>query len=419
MKIVFLDLNCETPMPPFFQEAFESLGHEVATVFAAGAAPEQLERDLDCGAKLILAVHNTAFLAGETLASPRLAGAKKAVLYYDDPMNGYTLFGRRHPLVSRWREMGAVHFIWDGYWRRKMKDVAGWDSFATHLAAEPNRFSPEKSPAIPGIGHCVVFLGNIPSLESIQADQGALPEPYRQAARLFCGKMAKGVYGLNPFEAMEEVVGELPPPAKTQIHEETESWLNGAVDLRRSIPPHVQLRRLAWNFGKRITRLRALRAVSRVAPAAILSNLKLSGVAGRDELLQEMGGGKGHDLLFVDSSQASYYQLAHLYRSGLVHFQTTDPQSVDGGIPYRVFQCAACAVPLISDAKKELLECFEPDREMIYFNREDEIAGVVERALGNRASLRDVGMAAYERYKREHTWIHRATDILLRTGCLG
>jgi glycosyltransferase involved in cell wall biosynthesis len=416
-RICILDDQFDRPAPPFLQEAFEELGHSVTTVFRSIRPPAAFEKALtDSRPDLLVAIHNVGFLAAETLTSECFREIRKAILFYDDPVSTYWLFGRRHPFISQAKENRVHFFIWDGYWRKQMTKLAGWDSCATHLAAEPKRFSPDRNEAIPAIRHCVVFLGNIPSLESIESNRDRLGSPHREVVRSTCREVEQGTYGCNPFELLDKVIEQLPAGKRNRVMGPMEDYLNRAPDLNQPLEPHIQMRRLVWQFAKRETRLRALRAASRVVPLAILSNLKVGDVAGQDELVRELGVSKKHDLLFVDTSEASYYQLAHLYRSGRFHLQTTDPQSVEGGIPYRVFQCAACGVPLVSDYKKELAECFKNGKEILFYSNEAELNEVLERIQAGKVDLKEVGMAGWRHFIEEHTWMHRMKFVLKAVG---
>jgi len=418
-KICVIDDRFETPAPPFLQEAFEELGHRVVTVYASTQPRSKLQQELEnCGADLFVAIQTVGFLCGDILSSPQLSRIKKAILCYDDPMGSFLLFGRNHPLME---DGGTKHstrfFIWDGYWRKKMESEAGWKCAPTHLAAETKRFSPGKKDLIPEVRHCVVFLGNIPGLSHLEAIEKDLPHAYRRAIASVCEKICDGPYGLNPFEALEAALNGLPASDREQIAGETEACLNQAHDFSKPLASHIQLRRLAWQHGKRETRLRAMRGAARVAPLAILSDLKDQFAAGKDELGNELRGCGAKEPLFVDTSSASYYQLAHLYASGLLHLQSTDPQSVEGGIPYRVFQSAACGVPLLSDYKKELVECFTPGDEILIYRDDRDLSETLQKAISNPKRSKEVGRAAYERFLKEHTWTHRMrrlVDIMSR-----
>ncbi|MBI4023467.1 MAG: glycosyltransferase family 1 protein [Verrucomicrobia bacterium] len=418
-RICVIDENFDRPSPPFIQEAFEALGHETATVFSSTRPRVRLQEELEGSrADLFVAIQNVGFLTGDILAVPRLAGVKKAILFYDEPMSSFFLFGKKHPFIRAPQACGAHFFIWDGYWRRKMEAAAGWKSGATHLAAETKHFGPDRREAIAGIRHCAVFLGNVPSAAFMEKAEASLPPLYRNVAAMVRRRIAEGVYGLNPFETMGGVIRDLPSSDREQILGQIESYLDSTPDFTLPLAPHIALRKLAWQIGKRETRLRAMRAAASAAPLAILSDIKHADVAGRDELMHALAGGKGREILFVDTSDASYYQLAHFYRSGLLHLQSTDPQSVEGGIPYRVFQCAACAAPLLSDFKKELAGCFAPDREILLYQDDRDLPDALRKAVANPSRLREIGRAAYERFLSEHTWTHRMGALLKIMGPL-
>jgi hypothetical protein len=407
MRVCIIDDREDLPAPPFLQDAFEALGHITATVFSCGKNSSSLQHTLEkTDADLFVAFQTIGFLAASALCAPSLTSKRVALLFYDDPLSTFLLFGKEHPFFKNRRDV--FFFIWDGYWRRAFESMTGKSSFATHLAAETKYFSPEKKDLIPQIRHCAAFLGNIPADAALQKWEGELPESHRRVALALKSRIASDVYAANPFEILNRCLGEMKEGA--EILEETERSLQSLPDLSRPLAPHIQLRRLAWQYGKRETRLRAVRAVAQAAPLAILSNLKETHAAGEDELRGLLK--SSHDLLFIDTSQASYYQLAHLYASGRFHFQSTDPQSVEGGIPYRVFQCAACATPLVSDAKKELKEAFEPEKEILLYETDRDLPSVIERAMRGPERMREMGKAAHRRFLNEHTWTHRMRHLL-------
>jgi glycosyltransferase involved in cell wall biosynthesis len=413
LKVCFIDDQRNTPAPPFIQEALEELACQVETFYLSDGNGNPLRHSIEAfQPDLILTFQNVGLLANDTLTSPAISSIPKALFFFDEPASSYSLFGKKHPLISQGKAHGVYYFVWDGYWRRHMKQLAHWDCHPIHLAADVKYFSPKKKDLIPQIREYVVFLGNIPSQRLLDKIREELPAPYQKAAIATLQKIQEGPYALNPFAALEDAISQLPSFEREVITHETDGYLNSTPDLQKPLAPHIQLRRLAWQYGKRETRLRALRAAISAAPLAILSNLKVDGIAGQDELTHELKASHNTKPVFVDSSQASFYQLAHLYASGFLHFQSTDPQSVEGGIPYRVFQTAACAVPLVSDYKLELAQCFAPDEEMLFYRSPDELGTLLSNALSNRRNLQDMGQAAYKRFLKQHTWIHRMRSVL-------
>jgi len=403
-------------MPPFLQNAFQELGNTCLTVFAQNPLTAVLSAMESFQPDLIISIQNVAFLASDLLTKPCFSKIKKAILFYDDPVGSFQLFGKKNPLITSFEALGVSLFIWDGYWVREVKKDYSKKCFTTHLSAEREYFSPEKTDLIPGIKHCVIFLGNVPKEQLLESISNELPVSHRKIAEVVNQRIQSGPYGCNPFEMLSDTLKEAPESDRNSVLDSMNSYLHSVPDLSKPFAPHIQLRRHAWLCGKRETRLRALRALAKVAPVAILSNLKDDQNMAKDEFSKELQPGKGKDLLFIDTSHVTYYQLGHLYASGLFHFQSTDPQSVEGGIPYRVFQSAACATPLVSDYKKELVECFSPHKEILIYRNEDELSDVVSGALNNISQIKEMGKAAHQRFLNEHTWVHRMKKLLEDIG---
>jgi hypothetical protein len=411
LKICILDENESKPIPPFLQNAFTSLGHKCLTAFVQEGQNKTAVEIAKFQPDLIVSIQNVGLSANFLTRTP-LDKVRKAILFYDDPVGSLWLFGKQHPLFRNPNEFNVNFFIWDGYWRNRMQEITKASCFSTHLSAEPEYFSPGKKDLIPDIKHCVVFIGNVPKKSLLENIVQSLPDSHQKVGLAIEDKIASSSYGYNPFQALEDAIDAAENGTKSSILSSLNSYLNSKDQELNPFAPHIQLRRFAWLCGKRETRLRALKALSKVASIAILSNVKDEQYMGKEEFSSELSISKGNDLLFVDTSKVNYYQLGHLYASGLLHFQTTDPQSISGGIPYRVFQSAACGVPLISDSKKELEECFLTKKEIITYETDLDLELKINNALKTKSSLRDIGNAAYKRFLEEHTWNHRAKKIL-------
>jgi hypothetical protein len=411
-KVCIIDNDAENMMPPFLQNGFEQLGHETVAVFASTPEGELRIQIEESGADLIVAIQNVAFRCGEMLCRGSVSKIKKAVLCYDDPVNSYYLFGKKHPFIATPQEYQVSFFVWDGYWRKKMEQLVGWKCHPTHLAAERKYFSPDKSPRYPELNQHVVFLGNIPSMDSLGKIQSQLPKEHLKVAMQLWQKILTSEYGMNPFEALDQIIDSRPDAERKVIQSGAEAAMDDRFEIGQPLPAHVQLRRLAWQMGKRETRLRAMVAASKAVPLAMLSDFNSYGAAGKDELLQEILKRGGKECRVIDTSGITYYELGFIYTSGLAHLQSTDPQSVEGGIPYRVFQSSACAAPLISDSKPELEDCFTPEKEIILYQSDTDLGEVLLRAISNPEKLKELGKAAAARFSKEHSWAHRMKDVL-------
>ena len=75
----------------------------------------------------------------------------------------------------------------------------------------------------------------------------------------------------------------------------------------------------------------------------------------------------------------------------------------------RLFEAAACGIPVISDYWEGLEDFFEPGREILVASTASEVKDAL--AL-NAADLRTIGAAARRRVLAEHTADHRGTDLL-------
>jgi spore maturation protein CgeB len=75
----------------------------------------------------------------------------------------------------------------------------------------------------------------------------------------------------------------------------------------------------------------------------------------------------------------------------------------------RLFEAAACGVPIISDPWDGLDELFEPDHEILIARDGDDVVRYLND-LGDGAR-RAIGARACARVRRSHTAAHRAADL--------
>lgn len=103
------------------------------------------------------------------------------------------------------------------------------------------------------------------------------------------------------------------------------------------------------------------------------------------------------------------------YSSGAVTLNITRPAvAARGYCPSgRLFEAAACAAPIISDAWEGLDTFFVPDREILIARHADDVARAL--SLGEPA-LRGIGEAAKARVLAEHSALHRAGELLAHLG---
>ncbi len=357
---------------------------------------EDLMRDIEESAPdLIVWTMDWVLPCAKALMQERFRHIPKASLWFDDFQRTYAI----HRYTEEHRRLGKEHrlqtYVWDGYWRNQFESKLQVSSLPIHLAADEIDYFPQDATRFKGYENTVVFIGNIPSLASILNEVSALPVFCRSFIERTAQIIQTGAYALLPYEAMERAYHELTFKCKV------------AVDhFRQDIGQGIVLNRLAWLFGKREVRLRILRLALQQADLVILSGHSEKTFAQADELSREFAGSR-HRVHFINTDHVELHQLGCLYHIGGLHLQATDPQSVEGGIPFRVFETAASGRPLLSDRKPELAAAFEGGREILFYESDQDFSEKLSVALQERARWKDIGDAAYNRFLREHTWKHR------------
>ncbi len=327
----------------------------------------------------------------------------KVVLWFDEPVTPverYGLDGDLRGLASR----SDYHFgIWDGYWRDVAQKRWGLKSNEIHLSADELEYTPSGDGSLE---KDVLFVGMLHSQASISERMGQLPRGMSSVGALVQRQMTAACEDpeWKPIPSWdivwEHATQELSPKERILFQTELKHDPEAAWRLRWS----------TWALAKNAVRIRMLRKALEITPLHIFCEQKQLGHATESEWRKLLGESESR-LNIVDSSGLSAEDLAKLHQRGSLHLQATDPQSVRGGIPYRVFQAAACARPLLTDLKPELEKCFETDREILGFRTADDFAVSLTRLLENRTSLGEIGRAARARFEHEHLWRHRIETI--------
>ena len=78
----------------------------------------------------------------------------------------------------------------------------------------------------------------------------------------------------------------------------------------------------------------------------------------------------------------------------------------------RLFELAACGAAIVSNPLTGVERWFEPDRELRVVGTVDEAVSTYVELLGDPASAEDLGRKARERVLDEHTYAHRARQLL-------
>ena len=82
----------------------------------------------------------------------------------------------------------------------------------------------------------------------------------------------------------------------------------------------------------------------------------------------------------------------------------------------RPFELAMSGAAIVSNPHEGIERWFEPGRELVVVSSADEAVATYEELLGDTGRLEELGRAARERALDEHTYLHRARQLL---GLLG
>lgn len=89
-----------------------------------------------------------------------------------------------------------------------------------------------------------------------------------------------------------------------------------------------------------------------------------------------------------------------------------DLQEYLSPLAHRMFEYAACGVPCITARRPEVLDCFEDNEEILTYTFEHEFFEKVHYYMKHLDELRQIGLNALERCRKEHDISHRVTALL-------
>jgi hypothetical protein len=324
--------------------------------------------------------------------APSLAAVEKISLWFDDYYRSPKTLA--HPEIwTDWQTRHGVRVgIWDGYWRCQWKKLTGSNAFPIHLAADPRQFRPNAEPWRKEWNDRAVFVGTIPSQKSLGEYAAAFPAHMRRFLDEVCAAMQTAAWPIRPYEIAQKCRSFLP------------IRYTRAIDGSLKVPGTLALwNHLIWRWGKRIARLRGLGAVAQAGPLAILSGHGMEVYAGEDEI--RAGLPAGVDVVYADTRNVAPQQWSRLFRTGKFQVQITDPQSIEGGLPFRVFECGACAVPLLSDHRPELIAVSPSGSGLFTAIDEASLQLVASQMFEmSRRELDQQGQMLHGNFLADHTW---------------
>lgn len=154
-------------------------------------------------------------------------------------------------------------------------------------------------------------------------------------------------------------------------------------------------------------------------PAFVFANLflgqKLTAME-REEALVRLGA-VAPVRLYSDSYPESLKQCSQLQYAGLVDSCNEAPlvyhgskinlnmtlRTIRTGIPLRIFEIAEAGGFILTNYQQELMECFEPDKEIVIFGSMEEMEEKAQYYLTHEEERRQIAQAAERRLCAEHT----------------
>ncbi len=82
------------------------------------------------------------------------------------------------------------------------------------------------------------------------------------------------------------------------------------------------------------------------------------------------------------------------------------------GLNQRTFEALACGTPVLNDDLADVGRCLEQGREILVWKSPEELNALCQKVLADPAFARTIGTAGYARVLAEHTYLHRARQIL-------
>jgi hypothetical protein len=387
-------------------EALKKMGHQVrihnlrsANVDPRENLPKLVAEILKDTPEIIFVEGAIGFNLPEFYFDRSIQQLPVVAFWYDDPLRPVEWRKAETGYLDALRLSNVHHFVWDGYWREWLSQKYQIRSFPTHLAADPEQFAPRK--LLTEYRDHAVFIGTFVSPRHINTMMSSLPALLRKVAEEVSIQIKKSKYGISPYQILSEVTQALPSKLREAFEKFEQSDSNAIL----------QLRSVVWMVGKNEVRERMLRQALKVVPVLILSG-NLEKTHANEGEIRSLLNEESSRLVIGDTGGRNLSEVAKLYGYGVIHLQATDPQSIDGGIPFRVFQTTASKRPLFTDKKKELAECYDFGQDLLAFDSDQDLAEKLSVALTDRSKLDDIAEHGYRRFLSEHTWEHRYQNVL-------
>ena len=107
---------------------------------------------------------------------------------------------------------------------------------------------------------------------------------------------------------------------------------------------------------------------------------------------------------------------AELYARHQAALNLRHEHNIVRGLNQRSFEALACGTPVLNDDLADIGRCFEPEREILVWKSRDELNALCDQVLADEAYARRIGEAGRRRVLAEHTYGHRARQLLAELG---
>ncbi len=121
----------------------------------------------------------------------------------------------------------------------------------------------------------------------------------------------------------------------------------------------------------------------------------------------------------VHAGRIPLERAAGLYARHQAALNIRHEHNIVRGLNQRSFEALACGTPVLNDDTGDVALCFEPGREILVWKSPDELDDLCQRVLTDEAYARRIGEAGRARVLAQHTYVHRARQILADLDLVG
>ncbi|MBQ7557589.1 MAG: glycosyltransferase [Lachnospiraceae bacterium] len=116
--------------------------------------------------------------------------------------------------------------------------------------------------------------------------------------------------------------------------------------------------------------------------------------------------------LRIHSGVKTLTEMPSVFRDSPINLNLT-MLPIQTGLPQRIFDIAASGGFIMTDRRDEMETCFEPGAEAECFSSAEELLDKCSYYLSHDDERKRIAKAGFERLKKEHTWEHRASRIIM------